>query len=601
MVKVFISYACEEEPHPTWVEDLAIRLRTKDGLDVTLDQWHTGPGDELTSFMETGVRESHFVLLICTPTYKAKFDQRLGGVGYEAKAIAGEIYARFEKRKIIPVHRKGAWPEAAPAIVLGTAYIDLTAEPYSETSYRMLVDTLLGRRDMAPPMGYGDVLFEGPRAHPAKPVADFTGRDEELRALEDHLRRPSEDALCVVVSGIGGVGKTSLVRQFVATRAESPFHAGSAWLDGTNLVEDLARVCRRFGWPHANDPTPRDAVAFLNHELHDRALLLVIDNLPESGDRGLVPIPGGNCRTLITSRAASVSQELDVPAAAIRLTYWPPATCRSYLRKVVPRLVNETDADLDALTSFVQGLPLAARLIARALGQNVSRTAKQHLERLQLEPLGALDAAMGAFDRGVAATYLDSYNALAPLAKAALRALSSSAQGTTVEIVASITKNDISEIEDALNILYRFSLVDYRDGEAAPWGLHDMIRLFTRAQPGIRETDAAHLAWVKGHLAAYADPLAHGRLEEGIAEAEVAFRRLVTTADLAEASEVLQCTFLHLQRRGRYALLVNLTEYLLGGLPDDADDLRCVWLGNLGATHQRPSPFSSSRLPLERR
>src|ERR1017187_225257 len=154
--KVFISYAWEDEPHPTWVMDLATRLRTKDGIDVTLDQWGNHPGDELTLFMEKSVHDNRFVILICTPTYKAKFDARLGGVGYEARIITGEIHAGLAKRKVVPVHRAGTWHQAAPWVVLGNANINLTGDPFREAEYRALVDTLKGLREIAPAIGRRD-------------------------------------------------------------------------------------------------------------------------------------------------------------------------------------------------------------------------------------------------------------------------------------------------------------------------------------------------------------------------------------------------------------------------------------------------------------
>jgi hypothetical protein len=231
--KVFISYAWEDEPHPTWVKEFATTLRTKDGLDVTLDRWTAQPGDELPLFMETSVRESRFVLLICTPAYKTKFDARLGGVGYEAKVITGEIVVGLAKRKVIPIHRAGLWKEAAPTIVAGSLYVDLTGDPFSETAaYGDLVETLHGRREITPEIGYGDRVFEGPGAVPAIAVANFSGRDEELRELLGHLRAPGEKAVCVVASGIGGVGKTALARQLVATVAPSLFRDGAAWSRG---------------------------------------------------------------------------------------------------------------------------------------------------------------------------------------------------------------------------------------------------------------------------------------------------------------------------------------------------------------------------------
>jgi tetratricopeptide (TPR) repeat protein len=573
---------------------LATRLRTNDGLDVTLDRWDAQPGDELTSFMEKGIRDSGFVLLICTPTYKAKFDARIGGVGYEAKAIAGEIFAGLAGQKIIPIHRKGAWKDAAPSILLGNYYVDLSAEPYAEANYRMLIDRLHGRREIAPPIAFNDVRFEGPLTAPVKPVLKFTGRDDEMHELVERLRSSSEDAVCVIVSGVGGVGKTSLARQLVATRGPSLFPGGAAWLDGVNLVAELARICRRLGWAEPNDPTPQKAITFLAWKLHDLAFLLVVDSFPQTGDRKQIPIPGGRCRTLITSRTTEVAQDLDVPVAAIRLSHWSPTVCRKYLREVVPRLAGEPDANLDALAGFVQGLPLAVRLIARALDQNVALSAKQHLECLYKAPLDTLDAAAGATDRAVAATFLEAYHALSPVQQATLRALSSSAQGTRTEIIAAVAHNAVGATEDALNALHRFSLADYWQGTPAPWGLHDMVRLVARSQPETTQSDAAHLAWVKGHFTAHAAPFAYEKLDEGIPEALVAFARLVEKRSTAEASEILDRTFAHLRRRGRYAEAAELIERLLGALPTDAEFLRAVWLGNRGVCSQVLGDFQNA-------
>lgn len=78
----FVSYSWDDEAHKTWVRDLSTRLRG-DGVNVTLDQWATAPGDQLPQFMESAVRENDYVLIVCMPLYKEKSDKRLGGVGYE--------------------------------------------------------------------------------------------------------------------------------------------------------------------------------------------------------------------------------------------------------------------------------------------------------------------------------------------------------------------------------------------------------------------------------------------------------------------------------------------------------------------------------------
>ena len=56
--------------------EFAKHLRAK-GVDVTLDQWSLGMGDNRFQFMEKSVTRSEFVLVICTPTY-AENDMKSG-------------------------------------------------------------------------------------------------------------------------------------------------------------------------------------------------------------------------------------------------------------------------------------------------------------------------------------------------------------------------------------------------------------------------------------------------------------------------------------------------------------------------------------------
>jgi len=149
----FVAYSWESEDHKQWVLDLATRLR-RDGVDVVLDLWLSLPGDSLTKMMETEVRESDFVLMICTPTYKKKLDERQGGAGYEGEVIMGERFAGVSpSAKFVPILRSGSWHEAAPSALLGTFYVSMTADEVREEDYQLLLSTLLGDGPELPPLG----------------------------------------------------------------------------------------------------------------------------------------------------------------------------------------------------------------------------------------------------------------------------------------------------------------------------------------------------------------------------------------------------------------------------------------------------------------
>lgn len=152
MPKAFISYSWEDDDHRAWAREFATRLRA-DGIETTIDQWDAVPGDQLPAFMESAIRSNDYVLIVCTPKYKQKSDNRQGGVGYEGDIMTAEVFGTANHRKFIPVLRKGAWSESAPTWVSGKYFIDLSASPYSEENYGDLLVTMHGVRNTAPPVG----------------------------------------------------------------------------------------------------------------------------------------------------------------------------------------------------------------------------------------------------------------------------------------------------------------------------------------------------------------------------------------------------------------------------------------------------------------
>jgi hypothetical protein len=152
MAKAFVSYSWDSESHKDWVRTLAARMRA-DGIDVTLDQWHTAPGDQLPKFMERSIRESEYVFIVCTPRYKDRSDRRSGGVGYEGDITTGEVFAGAPERKFVPLLRQGDWPLSAPSWLVGKFFLDFRGDAYSERSYQDLLATVFKTRPAAPPLG----------------------------------------------------------------------------------------------------------------------------------------------------------------------------------------------------------------------------------------------------------------------------------------------------------------------------------------------------------------------------------------------------------------------------------------------------------------
>jgi hypothetical protein len=104
--KVFISYSWDDVSHKSWVKELASHLRS-DGVDVTIDRWGVAPGGQLPEYMERSIRENDYVLIVCTPQYKSRSDNRSGGVGYEGDIMTGEVFVHRNHSKFIPLLRRG--------------------------------------------------------------------------------------------------------------------------------------------------------------------------------------------------------------------------------------------------------------------------------------------------------------------------------------------------------------------------------------------------------------------------------------------------------------------------------------------------------------
>lgn len=116
--RVFISYSWESDAHKNWVRSFAQRL-TQNGVNLRLDQWHIGPGQSLTQFMEAEVHASDFVLIVCTKAYCAKALAREGGVGYEQQIITGNIVAGKPREQFIPLVRDGGFPPGQECSIPG--------------------------------------------------------------------------------------------------------------------------------------------------------------------------------------------------------------------------------------------------------------------------------------------------------------------------------------------------------------------------------------------------------------------------------------------------------------------------------------------------
>ena len=150
--KVFVSYSHDSEQHKDWVRRLSERLRF-DGIDVLLDQWELGPGDDVTYFMEQALSSCYKVLIVCTEEYIKKANKLKGGVGYERMIITAEIAKNLKIQKFIPILRNVS-KEKLPKFLGPRIYVDLRMGELDQSQYDILLRSLHNEpKHKKPPLG----------------------------------------------------------------------------------------------------------------------------------------------------------------------------------------------------------------------------------------------------------------------------------------------------------------------------------------------------------------------------------------------------------------------------------------------------------------
>ena len=133
---VFLSYSWDNDDHKNWVRNIADHLLA-DGIDVTLDQYDLRGGQDRHFFMENGVRRATHVIIVCTPDYVERSNERERGVGEETSLITGKFYDREKTGKeFIPILRAGS---DTPDYLGSLLYIDFKDNAEFESKYEELI------------------------------------------------------------------------------------------------------------------------------------------------------------------------------------------------------------------------------------------------------------------------------------------------------------------------------------------------------------------------------------------------------------------------------------------------------------------------------
>ena len=162
-------------------------------------------------------------------------DDRINGVGYEISMISYEVYKQdVNKRKFIPVLRKGSAEENTPTFLSSKASVNMRAE--EENSFQELVKAIHGYSDKPVPKSIPNFLKE--KIEPetlSTPVSfsqsrrittsndpllrkdpHFLGRDTLIQDIAAQLADP--DCFALTIIGEPGIGKTDLCKAVLRKR-----------------------------------------------------------------------------------------------------------------------------------------------------------------------------------------------------------------------------------------------------------------------------------------------------------------------------------------------------------------------------------------------
>ena len=322
-----------------------------------------------------------------------------------------------------------------------------------------------------------------PALAPPRSVADFTGRDSELRWFSDLVAR-GEPGAVVVVSGEPGLGKTALMLQAADHCAES-FPDGVYFLDLRGLdpapprpADLVLRLLTALGVEESRVEGDEEArSAQYRALLSERRILLLLDNAADEAQvRPLLP-GAGPAMTIVTSRRALAGLE-----AVERLTL--SALRRGDAVALLERIIGagraaEPESAMLDLADVCGNLPLALRIVGNRLLSRPQWSVGYLLRRLadSDERIGLLVAG----DLQVGAAFMLSYRQLSLPAAQTFRRLSLvPGPDAGLELAAQVAGLGVRETEAALEELAELGLLQPASG--GRYRFHDLIRLFARAR-----------------------------------------------------------------------------------------------------------------------
>ncbi|MGA9768038.1 MAG: NB-ARC domain-containing protein [Blastocatellia bacterium] len=221
-------------------------------------------------------------------------------------------------------------------------------------------------------------LFPAPPGiAPPLPHFVFIGREGALEDVKGLLSNPKTSVAnrnTTIVRGWPGVGKTTLVAMIGRDpEIAKAFPQGVLWTSlekQPDLLSEIARWGRELGTDDIfRTPTLKDATAQLAALLRHRRMLLIVDDVWETGH--ILPFAealGEQCSLLVTTRMTQVAETLTLDDKSIYvLPVLTEENALKLLRVLAPSVVEQHQEECRELVCELECLPLALHVAGKLL------------------------------------------------------------------------------------------------------------------------------------------------------------------------------------------------------------------------------------------
>jgi DNA-binding SARP family transcriptional activator/tetratricopeptide (TPR) repeat protein len=310
-------------------------------------------------------------------------------------------------------------------------------------------------------------------------IAEFTGRDEELRRLLDRSYERNAPSIWVI-DGMGGVGKTSL-SVHLSHRLAADFPDGQYFVDLVGFssqaepmspLQALSLLLRFDGMaPELIAPDLEARSAQWRSSVSGRKVLILLDNAADAAQvRPLLP-GAADCLVLISSRRRMVSLE---GAAALSLDIMTEPDAVELFRRIAgrERVAEEPEAVRSAV-ELCGFLPLAIQIAAARLRERTSWRVSFLAD--QLRDSTSRTRILAAGDRDVMNIVAWSCHHLTERQQRLLGLLSlHSGPDFDVPATAALADLGVPEVEEDLDKLFELNLL--KQHVADRYHMHDIVR-----------------------------------------------------------------------------------------------------------------------------